>query len=135
MEHQHRYRSIPELEKYLRCYISVCNHVLAENESKFPFSQIWRASEQELFGRPINFKIEHNNVEVACSVVFDKCRIQSIPESGNIQPYVRIKKYDLAYILSVLQEPYKYIQDPVLIDWDWMYAGTHHFSPKKQSWH
>ncbi|MFC3052764.1 hypothetical protein [Kordiimonas pumila] len=112
--------NVSGLEEYLANYVRVCNYVLEANENRFPFLEIWRAGEESLTGMSIEFSTSNQSETAVYAVVFHQKRLNSIgPALAACLPKHH-KKLHFDYVLAVLTEPYKYITNPSLIDWDWM---------------
>ncbi|MCK0068263.1 MULTISPECIES: hypothetical protein [Kordiimonas] len=110
------------LEKLLESYVTVCNDVISANRDRFPYGQIWEAAEQKLFGRCFRFEI---NVEGRLE--FYSCTLHD----GRIYPLQSeaaclTVRFTEDYVRSVVDNPAKFIENPTLINWDWL-----QFSPEK----
>ncbi|NVJ98183.1 MAG: hypothetical protein HWE25_08525 [Alphaproteobacteria bacterium] len=102
------------LDQYLR----VCNKVLEKNRGRFPYSQIWQAGEQALSGRVVELAVFDENPIAHCRVTLHANRISSkrMPED---EP-APMKRLSAQYVQDVVSHPEKYIENPSLIDWDWL---------------
>lgn len=110
----------------LRQYISICNNVIACNRQRFPFAQIWRALEDKLDGKPLEFVVARHEEDGHQWAVFLEGEIRVVEGSeASLGPVkAGTKKVALSYLKAVLDDPSRYIANPALIDWDWVFADS-----------
>ena len=107
----------------LESYVAVCNDVISANRDRFPYGQIWEAAEQSLFGRCFRFEITGGETNRFCPCTFHEGRIYPI-QSESACMTVRFSE---DYVRSVVEHPEKFIDNPTLINWDWL-----QHSPEKE---
>lgn len=112
------------LSEELGRYIAICNNVIACNRQRFPFAQIWRALEDRLGGKPLEFVVARHEGDAQRWAVFLEGEIRLVDGSeaslGRLK--AGTKKVALPYLQAVLDDPSRYIANPALIDWDWVFA-------------
>lgn len=116
----------------LKQYLSVCNTIVVCNKERFPFAQIWRALEDRLGGQVIKFVVAGHEQEGRQWAMFSNGRIRCFDGPPLSAPCANVatKKVSLSYLQAVLSDPPRYIANPALIDWDWIFSvsteGTRH---------
>lgn len=103
------------LEQYLR----VCNKVLQQNGDRFPYNQIWKAGEEALSGRTIEFAVVDDEPKAQCRVTLSKNRIRSEADLA-VEEHPPVMRLSASYLQQVVSDPDKYIENPSLIDWGWL---------------
>jgi len=106
----------------LKDYLRVCNKVLHENRNRFPYSQIWHAGEEALCGKSIRFAVYDDEPKAQCEVTLAENRIKSGDDGKDRDPPT--KRLSVQYLEDVVADPQKYIENPALIDWDWLKPKT-----------
>lgn len=102
-------------------YISVCNKALHSNANRFPFKQIIKAAQTAGENEPVEVIITHTNA-------FEKYIFYLQSNGISYEPHgncgdckcVRSWKVSRKYFEDVVQNPDKFIQNPALINWDWL---------------
>lgn len=107
-----------DLHNCLRSYIMVCNDILSANKTRFPFSQLWRALEAEIAGRPIEYSVTRDGELAVVTARFVQLEIKpvTLPDPQNWQSVTQ--KIDWGYMSRVLEKPATYIANPALVDWN-----------------
>ncbi|MEX0298162.1 MAG: hypothetical protein AB3N28_03770 [Kordiimonas sp.] len=113
-----------DLSDGLKQYLSVCNTIVACNRERFPFAQIWRALEDKLADHIVEFVVASHEEEGRQWVLFSDGRIRSLDGPPLSQKTARtvVKKVSLHYLQDVINDPPRYIANPALIDWDWVFS-------------
>lgn len=116
----------PALEADLGRYLTVCSNIVASNKSRFPFAQIWRALEEKLGGRPIEFVVADREAEARQWAVLLDGEIRLVDGApASLEPIKAGRKKILSSDLkAVLEDPSRYIANPALVDWDWVFDET-----------
>lgn len=115
---------VDDLAADLGRYIAVCNDIIACNRQRFPFAQIWRALEDKLAGKPVEFVVARHEEDGQQWAVFLDGEIRLVDGSAANLGLLKAgtKKVALSYLKAVLDDPSRYIANPALIDWDWVFA-------------
>lgn len=106
-------------EHLLECFLDVCNRSILSNRDKFPFCQIWRAAERGMATKRVEFILVDDRPKALCHIsLVGGAIVPSEPdEERSAPPAVKI---NMSYVEDVVKEPEKYIEDPSLLNWDWM---------------
>lgn len=106
-------------KRLLEYFLEVCNRSILNNREKFPFCQIWRAAEQNMAAKRIEFILVDDRPKALCHIsLIDGTIVSSEPdEERSAPPAIKI---NMSYVEEVVREPEKYIKDPTLLNWDWM---------------
>lgn len=103
----------------LERYLDICNQVMRKNRDRFPYNQIWQAGEEALSGRSVQFTIVDDAPKAQCRVTLESNEINGeIGQDTKDEPPVM--RLSTTYIEDVVANPKKYIENPSLIDWDWL---------------
>ncbi len=100
----------------LETYIKVCNDVIHANKDRFPYAQIWQAAEQSLLGRCFRFEVTQGEANTSFVASFYDGHIYPV-ETDMVCHTVL---FTLEYLQDVIKHPEKYIENPSLIDWNWL---------------
>lgn len=111
----------------LKDYIAVCNRAIEANRDVFPYKEIFSALEQSdpepvsvsvVDDRPKReYELSVEGGSGPCHIVCDSAC--NCADDG-CDKHWRVAK---SYLLEVVNNPQPYIQNPALIDWDWMLSG------------
>jgi len=103
----------------LEQYLEICNKVMQQNRDRFPYSQIWQAGEQALSGRAVELAVVDDAPKAHKCVTLEACKINSEP-TGKAAEDPPVMRLSASYLEDVVAHPDKYIDNPSLIDWDWL---------------
>ena len=113
-----KYQPDTNLHNCLCSYILVCNDILGANKTRFPFSQMWRALETEIGGRPIEYSVTRDADHAAVTATFIQLEIKLVTLSGQQNWPAVTQKIDWSYMSRVLEKPANFIANPALVDWN-----------------
>ncbi|TNE62542.1 MAG: hypothetical protein EP335_11935 [Alphaproteobacteria bacterium] len=99
-------------------YLDLCNRALAANRDRFPYGAIWQAAEQALSGEEMEFAVVDDAPKARMRVCL-KDRHLDLQECG-CAGEVPVRRISADYIRRLLADPQKVIDNPSLIDWNWM---------------
>jgi len=106
-------KSPDELERY----IEVCNEVLRRNRNRFPYEHIWNAAADAEAGHGARLVLVDDTPVSVCEVTVFPDHLER-SEDGEDAPVLRISK---SYLDDVLRNPQKYVDNPALINWGWLF--------------
>ncbi len=111
-------------QRMLMTYLEVCNKVMLANRDRFPYRQIWAASEKALRGNPVILTLVTDSAKASCRVAMDKSAIKVHPLASACVPSCcqvpAVHAVAADYVEDVLSDPDRYVADPSLINWDWL---------------
>lgn len=111
-----------EMANLLNGYVSVCNEALLKNKERFPFKQILGAAREREAGQLIEVVVDQANPEDVYVFGIEDDKIIVMPHTECEEcTCVRTWNPSKDYIDNVLADPETYINNPALIDWNWMY--------------
>ena len=106
----------------LKHYINICNQALLQNKERFPFKQILGAAKDAEYEQPVEvvvsdtkpletyvFRLKAGGVEVKPHALCGDCAC------------VRSWNTDTSYLQNVIKNPKAYIENPAMLNWEWMY--------------
>ncbi len=109
-------------------YISVCNKALEKNADKFPFKQILSSVRARDKGEIIDVEILGNDQAAYFRLRIDADKIRAVPVcknklSGTCCGGCRNRQWQtqVSYLLDVIQNEELYINNPALINWEWLH--------------
>jgi len=105
------------LDKYVR----VCNEALFQNKDRFPFKQILGSVRRTEADKMIEVKVE--NAPDISDHIFKIHDDQVIVMTHSECECERSWSVSKKYLENVVHNPQTYINNPALIDWDWMYSA------------
>lgn len=98
-------------------YIDVCNRALEAHEDKFPYKELIAAGEK-LSGGDIHLAVYEDVPEAVYTLQFQDKRLTHRPDiTPNMKRAWRVNK---SYLRKVVEQPEKYIEQPELLDIDWL---------------
>lgn len=103
----------------LEQYLEICNRAMQENRDRFPYSQIWQAGEQALSGRAVELAVVDDQPKAQKCVTLHSNQIDG-PEPEDMRDDPPVMRLSASYLEDVVAHPEKYIENPSLIDWDWL---------------
>lgn len=101
----------------LERYIEICNEALARSCDRFPYNRIWQAASEAQAGRGVELVLVDDMPVSTCEVTVYMDHIERGLEAGDA-PVLRLNK---SYLEDVVSNPQKYIDNPTLIDWGWLF--------------
>lgn len=116
--------NVRDLEADLGRYLIICNNIISCNKERFPFAQIWRALEERLAGKPLEFVVARHEDDGGQWAVFLEGEVRLVDRASTNLGALKAgtKKVALPYLDAVLDDPSRFIANPALIDWDWVFA-------------
>lgn len=105
-------------------YADVCNQALLQNKDRFPFKQILGAAKDSESGCVVEVSVSG---DLSSSYVFEvrKSGIFAKPHDDcahcNCDRSWSVEK---SYLQRVAEDPLSYIENPAMIDWEWMYDSV-----------
>lgn len=106
-------KSLTELERY----IEICNEAMARSGDRFPYNRIWQAAGDAGAGRGVELALVDDRPVSTYEVTVYPDHVEPAQEAGD-PPVLRLSK---SYLDDVLSNPQKYIDNPTLIDWGWLF--------------
>ncbi|MDG1287698.1 MAG: hypothetical protein P8P30_09085 [Rickettsiales bacterium] len=110
-----------EYERLFRDYVKICNRALTVNKDIFPFKHIWNAAEAELQNGSVKIIIYDDEPKMNYSLRLQNNKIDASACShiGKDEPWY----LNTSYLRRVVEHPDEYIDNPAMIDWDWLKAA------------
>lgn len=111
-----------QISNMVERYISICNVALFRNSARFPFKQILEAAEKLSCGRKIEMTIDGLPDSDAYVLSISDGRINA--EKHNCGEVCNCDGKWLVsreYLQNVVEHAPIYIENPALIDWEWLY--------------
>jgi hypothetical protein len=109
-------------------YLSICNKALEKNSDKFPYKQILQSIQSKDKGETVEvhiiddyftphfrIKIDQDHVKISNCAGKDGCCRACIKRQWHIQS---------SYLQDVIDHPDTYINNPALMNWDWLQSET-----------
>jgi hypothetical protein len=108
-----------DAEQLLEQFLEICNMSMTANREKFPYCHIWRAAETEASAKQCEFVLVDDRPKALCqiSLVDGTIKVVASDDKADATPVMKVR---MSYIEKVVKSPGKYIEDPSLINWDWM---------------
>lgn len=106
-------------------YASICNVALYKNAARFPFKQILSAAERTTHGRAVEVEIADQGKVEDTKYVFRLAQGRIHVEAHTCGKSCRCDgtwRVDKSYLDSVINNAPAYIENPALINWDWLYT-------------
>lgn len=105
-------------------YLDICNHVMAANNDRFPYRQIWSALQDAGGGDPVIQLLHDGKPQAACIISLGKTAISAEPmelsKLDSMADLLPVYPVEMSYVLQVLASPDLFIADPSRINWDWI---------------
>jgi hypothetical protein len=109
-------------------YISVCNQALASSAEKFPFKQILSSVHDRSKGEIVDVEIIDGQFSSYFRLRIDTGGVRAVPVCqkkyegqccGGCRN--RVWQVQSSYLQYVIHHSDEYIQNPALLDWEWLY--------------
>lgn len=104
-------------------YIDVVNRAIARHRQDVPYEQLLAVGDKVMGDRPINVSIASDDADHAGddhTVAFDKQKFEYIERGHSASPRAINWKVTRAHIEHVVEQPEKFIENPALLDLDWL---------------
>jgi len=107
-------------DELMRRYLELCNKALEANKDRFPYGSIWKAAEEAMDGNEVEFALVEDAPKARVQVSMKDAKIDFHECNCDRQGEVPIRRINAGYIRKMLEDPEKAIEDPSLLDWDWL---------------
>ena len=107
-------------EELMRRYLELCNQALEANKDRFPYGPIWKAAEEAMAGDEVEFALVDDAPKARMQVSMKNSQIDWHTCRQECQGEVPIRRISADYIRKMLEDPKRVIEDPSLLDWDWL---------------
>lgn len=113
-------------------YVAICNVALAKNADRFPFKQILKAAEEHSGGRYAAVEIVDNYMPAVyvLSIQGGRIVLEHLSECAalntniwTIRPCDKKWRITSKYLNEVVENASRYIDNPALLNWDWLYGA------------
>ncbi|MCJ9427744.1 hypothetical protein [Kordiimonas marina] len=107
-------------DELMRQYLELCNKALEANKDRFPYGPIWKAAEEAMAGNEVEFALVDDAPKARMAVSMKDTKINFHECNCDCHGEVPIRRISADYIRKMLEDPEKVIEDPSLLDWDWL---------------
>lgn len=102
-------------------YLEICNEALESNKDKFPYREIWEALKQREQDKNVKVRIIDDHPESDIMIKRQNQQLKAVPLKGEGKDETTEEWFvTKSYLEDVVKHPDSYIENPALINWDWI---------------
>ena len=105
----------------LEQYLKICNKALETNKERFPYREIIKALAEMKESENVEVCIINDHPKAELIMKRKDETVMAFPHANNVET-LNTKKWNVtrSYLEDVINNPKLYIDNPALIDWEWI---------------
>ncbi len=106
-----------DFDALFKQYVDICNTAISSHREEFPYKQLWDAFSRLSDNAQVRVAVYDDQPKSLYALRFAQDHIEAEENGNEDNPGFRI---NLSYLKQVVEHPEQYIENPALLDWDWL---------------